>query len=103
MSTRAKWNLIFKALAHPRRREILDALKVKPLTTGHICEKFRSSDRCTVMLHLGILERAGLVLAKREGRLRWNYLNAAPIKEIFDRWISGYALPSLELLMRLKH
>jgi hypothetical protein len=50
-----------------------------------------------------VLEKAKLILVKREGRMRWNYLNVEPIKEIFDRWISGYALPSVELLMRLKH
>lgn len=102
MSSRKKWDLIFKAMAHPRRRQILDALKHHPMTTGKLCNKFRDSDRCTVMLHLGVLEKANLILVKREGRMRWNYLNVQPIKEIFDRWISGYALPSVELMMRLK-
>jgi DNA-binding transcriptional ArsR family regulator len=102
MSSRKQWDQAFKALAHPRRRQILDVLKRKPMTTGKLCNKFRDSDRCTVMLHLSILEKAGLILVKREGRMRWNYLNIVPIKEIFDRWISSYALPSVEMLARLK-
>jgi DNA-binding transcriptional ArsR family regulator len=94
---------VFKALADARRRAILDLLRDAPRTTGELCEHFaRTLDRCTVMQHLGVLERAGLVLARREGRLRWNYLNAAPFKELYDRWISAYAGPSVDLLMRLK-
>lgn len=54
------------------------------------------------MQHLGILERAGLVIARREGRLRWNYLNALPIKEIHDRWIAPHAAGAVQLLARLK-
>ena len=102
MSRKSEWNQVFKALSHPVRREILDALKKKPMTTGALCLRFRKLDRCTVMLHLNVLEDGGLILVKREGRNRWNYLNIAPIKEIFDRWISGYAVPSVDLLMRLK-
>jgi DNA-binding transcriptional ArsR family regulator len=49
-----------------------------------------------------VLERAGLIIARREGRNRWNYLNAAPFKEIHDRWISPYASEAVELLARLK-
>jgi DNA-binding transcriptional ArsR family regulator len=102
MSRKSHWDIVFKALSHPVRRKILDALKKKPMTTGALCGRFRSLDRCTVMLHMNVLESAGLILAKRDGRLRWNYLNVAPIKDIFDRWISGYAAPSVDLLMRLK-
>ena len=54
------------------------------------------------MQHIGVLERAGLIIARREGRTRWNYLNAAPFKEIYDRWISSYASEAVELLARLK-
>jgi DNA-binding transcriptional ArsR family regulator len=103
MSSGAQDDLIFKALADTRRREILDLLKHAPRTTGELCEHFESSlDRCTVMQHIGVLERAGLVLARREGRTRWNYLNAAPFKEIYDRWISSYASEAVELLSRMK-
>jgi DNA-binding transcriptional ArsR family regulator len=54
------------------------------------------------MQHLGVLEHAGLVIAKRRGRHRWNYLNPLPIKEIHDRWISRYAAGAVDLLARMK-
>jgi DNA-binding transcriptional ArsR family regulator len=96
-------DLVFKALADSRRRAILDLLKDAPRTTGELCRHFEGSlDRCTVMQHLGVLERAGLVIARREGRNRWNYLNVAPFKEIYDRWISAYASEAVDLLTRLK-
>ncbi|HYS53388.1 MAG TPA: metalloregulator ArsR/SmtB family transcription factor [Thermoanaerobaculia bacterium] len=93
---------IFKALADRRRRKILDLLKSQPLTTGELCGHFRKLDRCTVMQHLGVLERADLILVRREGRVRWNYLNPLPIKEIYDRWISPYASGAVSLLERMK-
>jgi DNA-binding transcriptional ArsR family regulator len=102
MSRRDKQGLIFKALADDRRREMLDLLRDGPKTTGELSARFRKIDRCTVMQHLGVLEKAGLVIAKREGRVRWNYLNVVPVQEIYDRWISRYARPSVELLARLK-
>jgi DNA-binding transcriptional ArsR family regulator len=97
-----KSDLVFKALADHRRREILDLLKDQPKTTGEICLKFPKLDRCTVMQHLGVLEKAGLIIIKREGRFRWNYLNVVPIKEIYDRWINQYASSSVKLLAKLK-
>ena len=93
---------VFKALADGTRREILDLLRDQPRTTGDICQHFAALDRCTVMQHLGVLEKAGLVIVKREGRLRWNYLNAIPIREVYDRWISPYASTSVELLARMR-
>ena len=96
-------DLIFKALADSRRRDLLDLLKDAPRTTGELCAHFAASlDRCTVMQHIGVLERAELIITRREGRKRWNYLNAAPIRDIHDRWISAYAEHSVELLARLK-
>ncbi len=94
--------MIFKALADHRRRQILDLLKEAPKTTGELCGHFRKIDRCTVMQHLGVLEKAGLVIVKREGRRRWNYLNVVPIQEIYNRWISRYASSSAALLARMK-
>lgn len=96
-------DLLFKALGDSRRRQILDLLKKAPRTTGELCERFeRSLDRCTVMQHIGVLEKAGLIISRREGRTRWNYLNAAPFKDIYDRWISPYANEAVELLAQLK-
>ena len=103
MSTATQDDQLFKALADARRREILDLLKVAPRTTGELCDRFAAElDRCTVMQHIGVLERAGLVISHRQGRVRWNYLNAAPVKEIHDRWISPYAASAVALLSRMK-
>jgi hypothetical protein len=49
-----------------------------------------------------VLERAELIVSRREGRHRWNYLNAGPVKDIYDRWISPYANEAVALLARLK-
>lgn len=97
-----KQDRVFRALGHPTRREILDLLRRAPRTTGEICAAFARLDRCTVMQHLGVLERAELVVARSEGRQRWNVLNVAPILEIHDRWIGGYAADAAGLLARLK-
>ncbi|WP_315926403.1 metalloregulator ArsR/SmtB family transcription factor [Mesorhizobium sp. SP-1A] len=102
MSSEAQDDHVFKALAHPRRRQMLDALKEGPKTTGSLCEAFADMDRCTVMQHLKVLETAGLVVARREGRERWNHLDALPIKRIHDRWISEYAGHAVSILDRLK-
>jgi DNA-binding transcriptional ArsR family regulator len=102
MSTLDAHDSVFKALADSRRRAMLDLLKTRPRTTGELVEHFDQLDRCTVMQHLGVLEQAGLVIAKRRGRHRWNHLNPLPIKEIHDRWISRYAAGAVDLLARLK-
>lgn len=93
---------IFKALADNTRRQILDLLRDQAMTTGQICDKLPQLDRCTTMQHLRVLERAGLLIVRREGRVRWNYLDSTPIQRIYDRWIVRYARPSVELLTRLK-
>jgi len=103
MSNESDSDLIFKALAHRRRREILDMLKDAPRTTGMLCEAFTDMDRCTVMQHLKVLEDADLVIAKKDGRERWNHLNSLPIKQIHDRWISAYAGHALSILDQLKN
>ena len=102
MSSAEETNLVFKALAAPVRRDLLDALKDNPQTTGDLCARFNALNRCTVMQHLRVLEEAGLVIARRQGRQRWNYLNALPIKQIHDRWIGAYAAGAVDLLDRMK-
>lgn len=102
MSIDTENDRIFKALAHHRRRELLDVLKNGPQTTGALCDLFGDMDRCTIMLHLKVLEEADLVIAERRGRERWNHLNALPIKRIHDRWIGGYAAHAMTILDRLK-
>jgi DNA-binding transcriptional ArsR family regulator len=95
-------DLVFKALARPDRRRILDLLRDAPLTTGEIVRQLPELDRTTVMQHLGVLERARLVVTRKEGRRRWNYLDVAPIQRIHERWIRAYATPSARLLSRLR-
>ena len=96
-----KQDRVFRALGHATRREILDLLRAAPRTTGEVCAAFPRLDRCTVMQHLGVLERADLVVARTKGRLRWNVLNVMPIMDIHDRWIGPYAANAASLLARL--
>lgn len=102
MSRAKNDDLVYKALADSRRRAILDLLKEDPLTTGDVCKRLEPLDRCTVMQHLGVLEKAGLVFSQKKGKFRWNYINPVPIREIYDRWINKYASPNVEMLTRLK-
>jgi DNA-binding transcriptional ArsR family regulator len=102
MSTEDDLDAVFKALANPVRRRICDELRLRPLTTKQLCESFSELDRCTVMLHLGVLERAGLVVAVKKGRERFNYLDAMPIQAIHERWIGPHAAQAAGQLLALK-
>ena len=103
MSIEEQQNRVFRALASPHRRAILDDLRDQPLTTGSLCAHFPELDRCTVMQHLKVLEEADLVIAERRGRERWNYLNPLPIHAIHERWIGPHAKRAVAMLARLKH
>ena len=102
MSTEDDLDAVFKALANPVRRQICDELRLRPLTTKQLCMCFINLDRCTVMLHLGILERAGLVVAVKKGRERFNHLDAMPIQAIHERWIGPLAAQAAGRLNQLK-
>lgn len=93
---------VFKALAGTERRKILDLLRDGPLTTGELVKHLPWLDRTTVMQHLGVLEDARLVVSRKEGRCRWNYLDISPIQRIHERWIQDFATPSAKLLNRLQ-
>lgn len=93
-------DLVFKALAGSDRRRILDLLRDTPMTTGAICVRLRWLNRCTVMQHLGVLENARLIITRKKGRMRWNYLDVSPIQRIHERWIQAYAAPSAQLLSK---
>lgn len=102
MSSESAEDLVFRALAAPVRRQILDRLKDTPRTTGDLCTVFPDLDRCTVMQHLRVLEEADLVIAVRRGRERWNHLNPLPIRDIHERWIGAYAAFAVDKLAALK-
>ncbi len=93
---------VFKALASPIRRRMLDALKQAPRTTGQLCDELPELDRTTVLQHLRVLEQADLVIGRRVGRERHLSLAPLPIKRIHDRWISEYMRAAVELLDRLQ-
>lgn len=82
---------VFGALADPTRRRILDLLRDGGRTTGALAAAFPGLSRFGVMKHLRVLEEAGLVIAKREGRRRYNHLNAVPLRMMYERWVSRYA------------
>lgn len=87
---------VFKALADPTRRRILDLLREQPRTVGELSAAFAAGrngglSRFAVTKHLGVLEDAGLVLTRKDGRRRWKHLNAAPLREMYERWVSPYA------------
>jgi DNA-binding transcriptional ArsR family regulator len=92
---------VWKALADPTRRQILDLLRDGPMTTGDLADRFELT-RFGVMKHLGVLVEAGLVTVKRAGRVRWNHLNPMPIHEIYRRWIKPYETAAADRLLRLK-
>src|SRR5687768_12834704 len=102
MSTDANLDGVFKALANPVRRQICDELRLRPLTTKQLCMCFPELDRCTVMIHLATLERAGLVVPVKKGRERFNYLDAMPIQAIHERWIGPHAAQAAAQLLALK-
>lgn len=81
--------MIWKALADPTRRNILNLLKKAPHTTGEISLQFSDLSRFAVMKHLGVLEKANLITVKREGKYRWNHLNTKPIQQTYEQWVSN--------------
>ena len=93
---------IFKALADPTRRGLLDALFRKDGQTLGTLEKRLSMTRFGVMKHLRVLETAGLVVTRRRGREKLHFLNRVPIRRIHDRWIDKYTEPLAAMLSGLK-
>ncbi len=95
-------DLVFKAMAGSDRRKIMDLLHESPMTTSEICRQLVWLDRCTVMQHLRVLENARLVISRKKGRCRWNYLDVGPIQRIHERWISEYTRPAARVLSRIQ-
>lgn len=93
---------VFKALADPTRRELLDRLRAdNGRTLNELCEHLAMS-RQAVSKHLAILEDANLVATVRRGREKLHYLNPVPIGEIYDRWIGKYERTRISALTDLK-
>jgi DNA-binding transcriptional ArsR family regulator len=82
---------LWRALANPVRRRLLDRLSGGPRTTGELAELEPELSRFAVMQHLGVLADAGLVVIRRRGRERFNYLNPAPVREWYERWVTPLA------------
>src|ERR671917_587807 len=93
---------VFRALADPTRRSLLDELFAADGQTLSALEERLPMTRFGVMKHLKVLEEAGLVVAKRRGREKLHFLNAVPIRLIHDRWVSKYAEPWAAALSGLK-
>ena len=93
---------VFKALADPTRRSLLDELFREDGQTLSALEERFSMTRFGVMKHLKLLEEAGLVVTRRRGREKLHYLNPVPIRLIHDRWVSKYAEPWAAGLSELK-
>jgi DNA-binding transcriptional ArsR family regulator len=93
---------VFKALADPTRRELLDELYREDGQSLSSLEEGRSMTRFGVMKHLKVLEEAGLVKTRRRGREKLHFLNPVPIRLVHDRWVSKYAEPWASGLTRLK-
>jgi len=93
---------VFKALADPTRRDLLDALFVQDGQTLTALEERVPMTRFGVMKHLKVLEEAGLVVARKRGREKLHFLNPVPIRLIHDRWVSKYAEPWASALTELK-
>ena len=93
---------VWRALANPMRRRMLDLLREGPLSTGDLAERFPKHSRFAVMQHLRVLESGGLVVPQKIGRTRLNYLNPVPIQRIYHRWVSQYQVPWAESLVALK-
>ena len=93
---------VFKALADPSRRKLLDRLRQRNgQSLGELSEGLNMT-RQAVAKHLAILSRANLVSFKREGRERLHFINPVPINEIAERWISKFEHPRLQALRKLK-
>src|SRR5215213_7037913 len=93
---------VFKALADPGRRLLLDRLHLdNGQTLGQLCE-YLDMSRQAVTKHLNLLEEASLVVTIRRGREKLHYLNPAPIHEIAERWLNKYERGRVRVLAELK-
>ena len=96
-------DLVFKALADATRRLLLDKLSERDgMTLGELEAEVPELTRFGVMKHLGVLEQAGLVVTRKQGRHKHHYLNAVPIRLLLERWIDKYRNRQAAALLDLK-
>src|ERR1700742_2415404 len=93
---------VFRALADPTRRRLLDELFEEDGQTLSALEQRLPMSRVGVAKHLKVLEGAGVVTTRKQGREKWHFLNPVPIREVHDRWVSKYAEPWAAALTGLK-
>lgn len=95
-------DLLFKALADPSRRKLLDLLHADDgRSLNELCEHLNMT-RQGVTQHLSVLETANLVATVRRGREKLHFLNPVPLQEIYERWIAKFEKPRLKALAQLK-
>jgi DNA-binding transcriptional ArsR family regulator/uncharacterized protein YndB with AHSA1/START domain len=92
---------LWRALADPTRRRILDLLRERPRVTGEIAAQFPIS-RIAVMRHLEVLSEAGLAVSRKRGRQRWHYLNTVPLQKLHRRWAEPAAAGFASALLQLQ-
>lgn len=95
-------DLLWKALADPCRRRVLDLLRDGPATVCGLAAEFSEVTRFAVMKHLAVLEAAGLVIGDRAGRERWCRLNPAPLRSICLRWLRPFEVVAADRALRIK-
>jgi DNA-binding transcriptional ArsR family regulator len=93
---------VFKALADPTRRSLLDELFRQDGQTLSALQERLPMSRFGVMKHLKVLEEAGLVTTRKRGREKLHFLNPVPIRRVYERWVSKYAEPWASALSELK-
>jgi DNA-binding transcriptional ArsR family regulator len=93
---------LWRALASPWRRRLLDLLRDGPMTTGGLSAGIPELSRFAVMQHLAVLTDAGVVIAVRRGRDRLNYLNPVPLRDWYERWVQPMAGTGAAGLLALK-
>src|ERR1700742_1084790 len=102
MEERRDTDPLFKALADPSRRKLLDLLHAHDgRTLAELCEHLDMT-RQGVTQHLDVLEEANLIATMRRGREKLHFLNPVPLQEIYDRWIAKFERPRLKALSNLK-
>ena len=102
MAPRHDPDILFKALADPSRRKLLDLLHAHDgRTLNELCEHLDMS-RQGVTQHLGVLEAASLVATVKRGREKLHFLNPVPLQALYDRWIAKFERPRLKALSQLK-